>query len=172
MTQAAASPLSSKPTRVRNYRGPRRRRPTNLRSSRLSTASPSIPRGTFCRQLLNHGKRLLGIGITRNSTDRRNYLVVGRDDESRTFRRAMADLVAAGILHRGDGLSLIGVRDFDIVGFRDFALLILGHRQPTGAIFRIGREVVQARNTIERNTDDRGACGGELVVILRKRVRL
>jgi hypothetical protein len=137
-----------------------------------NTASHSIPRGTFCSQLLNNGERLLGIGIACNSTDRRNDLIVGRDNEGRTFRHAMADLVATGILHFGDGLSVIGVRDFYVVGFRDFALLIRGHGQLAGALFRIGREVVQARNAIERNADDRGACGGELVVILRKRVRL
>src|SRR5580658_4985915 len=76
-----------------------------------STASPSIPRSTFRGQLLDNGKRLLGVGIARHSTDRRGDLVVGRDDESRTFRHAMADLVATGILHFGDGLSVIGVRD-------------------------------------------------------------
>src|SRR5271170_5173669 len=66
-----------------------------------AAVGPSIPRGTVCRQLLHNGERLLGIGVARHSTDRRNDLVVGRDDESRTFRRAMADLVAAGILHCG-----------------------------------------------------------------------
>src|ERR1700730_10293981 len=108
----------------------------------IDTASPSTARAAFCRQLLNNGKSLLGIGITSNSTDRRNDLVIGGDDESRTFRRAVADLVAAGILHRCDGLSLIGVGDFDIVGFGDFALLIRGDRQLAGAILRIGGEVV------------------------------
>jgi hypothetical protein len=67
--------------------------------------------------LLNDGNRLLSIGVARNSTDRRNDLGVMRDDESRTFRRAMADLVSTGILHRGDGLSLIGVRHLDVIGF-------------------------------------------------------
>src|SRR5271165_5291340 len=47
---------------------------------------PSIPRGTLCGQLLNNGKRLLGIGVARNPADRRNDLAIRRDDKSRTFR--------------------------------------------------------------------------------------
>jgi hypothetical protein len=35
----------------------------------------------FPGQLLDNGKRLLGIGIARNSTDRRNDSVVGGDNE-------------------------------------------------------------------------------------------
>ena len=145
----------------------------SLCSESANASSLSIPCGTFCRQLLNNGKRLLCIGIARDSTDGRNDLVVRRDDECRTFRRTVTDFVAARILHRGNGLSLIGVRDFDIVGSRDFALLIRGHRQLAGAILRICREFIQALNAIERNADDRGACGGELVAgFSGKRVRL
>jgi hypothetical protein len=47
--------------------------------------------------LLNDGERLLGVGIARNSADRRNDLAAGRNDESRAFRRAMTYLVAAAV---------------------------------------------------------------------------
>src|SRR5271156_537153 len=129
----------------------------------------SVLRGTLFRQLLNDGERLLGIGVARYSPDRRNDLAVTPDDEGGALGHAVTDLVAAGVLQLGDGLSLAGgFRDFDIVGLRYFALLIRGHRQLAGAILRIGGEVVQAGDAVERNADDAGAGGGEFVVIFRK----
>jgi hypothetical protein len=79
----------------------------------------------------------------------------------------VVDLDTARVQHSGTAFA-----HGKSVGARDVARRIGGHGELAGAVFGIGREVVQALDAVERHADDSGARGVELLHILGERVRL
>src|SRR5277367_3970857 len=80
-----------------------------------------------CGKLLHDLERFLHVLGWRHASDSGDYLVIRHDDERGALDKAVADIDAARILHRGGGLAIVRIDDFKIVGLRNGAIFIRGY---------------------------------------------
>jgi hypothetical protein len=89
------------------------------------------------------------------------------DNERHAVGEAVVDLDTTRIGNAGAHGSYV-----DSIRFRDRAVGVGRDGELARAIGRIGREVVEPRDAVERHADDAGLRGLERVHVLRERVRL
>src|SRR5690606_5318953 len=120
------------------------RRPVDV----LMTFSSVVPLVAGVLEALHGLERLLHVLDRRDAADRLGDLAVRRHDERRPLCEPVVDVLAARVLHAGTPLA-----DLELVGARDRAALVRCDGELARAIVRIGGEVVQPLDAVERYAD-------------------
>src|SRR5882757_8007747 len=117
--------------------------------------------------MLYRFERLVDVIRRREAAHRRGDLAIRSDNESRALGKTMPDLDAARVL-----AARLALPHHEVVRLCDRAVRIGGGWKLARAVLRVGREVVEALDAVERHADDRRAGRRKFIAADREGMRL
>src|SRR5262249_35531915 len=144
-----------------------RRASAERRNRRRSEALLPSSMRLLALELLHRLQRLGDVVRRAHAADGRGDLPVLLDDDGGALGDPVADFVALGVLRAG-----LSVGDLEVVALRDLPVGVGGDGDLAGAELRVGGELVEGVDLVERDADDARAGGGEVAALLREVVGL